>query len=274
MATIYRNIRVTFWEDPFIEGLDRQHVCFYLFLLTNSKTKQCGIYEISIRQICKSYIIEEKEALEMIAFFVKAGKIKYSPATNEIAIKNWPKHNSSDSPKIKKCIENELQFVKNPDLIKYLYDKNYIDTGSTELPLSSPEVLAPPAPEPKKFKVTSEKSLKLWETFWNTYNKKIGKPQCEKLFFGYSEEIQEQICAAVIPYVASTTLVELPPGAPFKPYRANPQTWLNAKRWTDEIPAIETQKTIANQNESEEINRSRQRIKELSESRDDTTTGQ
>ena len=38
MAT-YRQVHITFWQDPFIEDLEPMEKYFYLYLMTNSKTK-------------------------------------------------------------------------------------------------------------------------------------------------------------------------------------------------------------------------------------------
>ena len=48
---IFRKIHTSFWSDPFIQDLDNDHRLFYLYLLTNERTKQCGIYEISKKQM-------------------------------------------------------------------------------------------------------------------------------------------------------------------------------------------------------------------------------
>ena len=45
---VYRQVHTTFWQDPFVlDTLDYKEKYFYLYLMTNSKTTQCGVYEIS-----------------------------------------------------------------------------------------------------------------------------------------------------------------------------------------------------------------------------------
>ena len=83
---IFRKIHISFWSDPFIQDLDNEQRLFYLYLLTNEKTKQCGIYEISKRQISFNLGIDSEKVTELIGYFVNAGKIRYSLETNEIAI--------------------------------------------------------------------------------------------------------------------------------------------------------------------------------------------
>ena len=127
MAT-YRKLHTTFWTDPFVENLTQEQKLFYLYLITNTKTKQSGIYEITKKYMAFETGFGIKEITELITHFVNDGKILYSEITNEIAIVNWVKHNFSFSHSVLKCIETDLYEVKDKELIKTLYDKKYIDT--------------------------------------------------------------------------------------------------------------------------------------------------
>lgn len=121
----YRKVSVTFWSDAFVESLTPEGKYFYLFLMTNVNTTQCGIYEITTKQMVSQTGYNEETVLKLISQFEKAGKIKYSKNTKEIALKNWPKYNVSESPKVQALIDKELLRVKNRVLIQYLYS---IDT--------------------------------------------------------------------------------------------------------------------------------------------------
>ena len=46
---VYRQIQVSFWQDTFVLDLTPEEKYFYLYLMTNSKTRQCGVYEVSRR---------------------------------------------------------------------------------------------------------------------------------------------------------------------------------------------------------------------------------
>lgn len=102
---------------------------FYLYLMTNENTKQCGIYEIDKGTISHETGYNVETVNKLIKFFQASGKIKYSDKTEEIAIKNWLKYNDSTSPKVKSCINNELKQVKDTVLIQYIYS---MDTHSQE----------------------------------------------------------------------------------------------------------------------------------------------
>tara|TARA_Y100001973_G_C5194546_1_gene333318 strand:- start:1611 stop:2405 length:795 start_codon:yes stop_codon:yes gene_type:complete len=125
----YRQIHTTFWNDPLILDLTPEQKYFYLYLLTNPNVKQCGIYEISIRQMTYHTGYNTETIEKLLDMFVKLNKIVLSKKTNEIALINFLKYNYSASPKVKTCVEKELDEVKNKDLIKYIYS---IDTLNIE----------------------------------------------------------------------------------------------------------------------------------------------
>ena len=118
---IFRKVHVTFWRDEFVEGLTPEQKFFYLYLLTNDRTTQCGIYEITIKQMCYDTGYNDDTIKKLIEYFIGTGKVRYSSETKEIALKNWVKYNDSNSPKVKACIDNELKKVKNRVLIQYIY---------------------------------------------------------------------------------------------------------------------------------------------------------
>lgn len=129
----YRKISVTFWNDPYVISLTPEQKYFYLYLMTNPKTTQCGIYEISMQQMVNETGYNSETVTKLLKKFDSEKKIKYSKATNEIALKNWPKYNGSESPKVVACVNKELEQVKNRALIEYLYS---MDTVSIEYPYS------------------------------------------------------------------------------------------------------------------------------------------
>ena len=126
---IFRKIHTSFWSDPFIQDLDNDHRLFYLYLLTNERTKQCGIYEISKKQMAFELGYSIDRVSKLLAYFIKTGKILYSDITKEVALKNWLKYNGSTSPKVASCIKSELCLVKDRVLIEYV---NGMYTASQE----------------------------------------------------------------------------------------------------------------------------------------------
>ncbi len=120
---IYRSVQCSYWEDPeIIDDFTPEDRYFYLYLFTNPHTTQCGIYQISIRQMALELGYSNDAVHSLIKRFEEKGKIKYSWDTKEIAIKNWPKYNYNSSPALLSCVKKELQLVKDTELISYLFD--------------------------------------------------------------------------------------------------------------------------------------------------------
>ena len=109
----YRQVHISFWQDPFIEELEPMQKYFYLYLMTNSKTTQSGCFEISNKLIKYETGLSQKEIDDNIKLLEKNEKIKFNKETNEFLILNWLKHNSFKSPKVKSCIQKEIENIKN-----------------------------------------------------------------------------------------------------------------------------------------------------------------
>ena len=211
---IFRKVHVTFWRDEFVEGLTPEQKFFYLYLLTNDRTTQCGIYEITIKQMCYDTGYNDDTIKKLIEYFIGTGKVKYSNDTKEIALKNWVKYNDSNSPKVKACIDNELKKVKNRVLIQYIYS---IDTHTQEEEEQE---------EDKEQEQQQEVNID-FEWFWNEYDKKIGvKEKLKNKWLKLSDLERENAMNYIDLYKKSV---------PNKQFRKNPETFLNNKSWNDEI---------------------------------------
>ena len=126
---IFRKIHTSFWSDSFIQDLEKDQKLFYLYLLTNERTRQCGVYEITKKQISYDLGYTMDRVSILLEYFIKAGKIKYNSTTKELAIGNWLKYNNSTSPKVKSCIDKEFGYCKDTVLIEYVKS---MDTLSQE----------------------------------------------------------------------------------------------------------------------------------------------
>ena len=65
-----------------------------------------------------------------------------------------------------------------------------------------------------------------FDDFWNIYDKKVDRKNCESKWNKYSEETKEKIMLHIPSYVSST---------PDKSFRKNPETYLNQEAWNNEI---------------------------------------
>lgn len=117
----YRNVHVSFWTDPDMEELSPEGRYFYLTLMTNPKTNQAGIYEITLKQLVIYTGYNRETVMNLLDRFEKMGKIRYSMETRELAMKKWPKWNMSRSPKVIKHVLKNLANVKDRGLIRWVY---------------------------------------------------------------------------------------------------------------------------------------------------------
>ncbi|MCM64470.1 DNA replication protein DnaD [Listeria monocytogenes] len=124
---VFRQIHVSFWQDSFVLDLTAEEKYFYLYMMTNSKTNQIGIYEISkkIMEIESGYSMDRVSIL--LNKFIGYKKILYSEETKELMLLNWCKFNWSSSPKVLSLVNKELKEVKNAD-----FARKYIEQAKSQ----------------------------------------------------------------------------------------------------------------------------------------------
>lgn len=129
MSAKYRAIQTCFWNDSWVIQLTPEQKFFFIYLLTNPKVSQCGIYEISLKQMEFETGYNKDTIEKLLKIFEKKGKIRFSISTSEICIPNFSKYNYNSSPKVRIHIIKELNQVKDKTLIQYLYGINTIYKG-------------------------------------------------------------------------------------------------------------------------------------------------
>ena len=111
-----------------------------------------------------------------------------------------------------------------------VYDNPYngepiTEKPHTEKPLTGNQLLLSTNEQSTKLKSKEDKE-RLFESFWNLYDKKVEKDACKKKFLKLDLPVIEKILQVVPNYVSTT---------PDKQYRKNPETWINNKCWDDEL---------------------------------------
>ncbi len=223
------------WGDSFFSELDKDKKLFYIYLLTNEKTKQCGVYEITKKQIAFDLEYSIGTVSILLKYFIKLGKIRYNEQTSELALKNWHKYNASTSPKVVACMDKEFAMVKDTVLIQYVKG---IDTD--------PQEEEEKEKEEEQEQETILKIVKIdFIEFWNLYDKKTGdKSKLIKKWNSFSLELQNEILEYIPLYKLSQ---------PKKQFRKNAETFFNQKGWEDELISAEsntqttTKQVISNQ---------------------------
>lgn len=119
---VYRYIHTSFWDDAKVQdNMTPIERYFMLYLLTNSHTRQCGVYEISKKQMSFESDIDTEQLQKLLDRFEnELNVIKYDDNTKEVLITNWYKYNWTASEKVKKCILNEVKDIKSNELLDYI----------------------------------------------------------------------------------------------------------------------------------------------------------
>lgn len=110
---VYRPVHVSFWQDSFVLDLTPEEKYFYLYLMTNSKTSQSGIYELPLRIIETDTGYNRETVMKLLERFAEYGKINYNQKTKELFLINWLKFNPIKNVNIEKCVLKEIQSVKD-----------------------------------------------------------------------------------------------------------------------------------------------------------------
>ncbi len=114
---VYRSVQVNFWQDEFVLDLTPEERYFYMYLLTCSKTRQCGIYPLPLRLVEMETGYNRETVEKLLQRFIAYGKILFDAKTKELYILNWLRYNPITNTNIEKCVLRELKTVKNKELV-------------------------------------------------------------------------------------------------------------------------------------------------------------
>lgn len=240
----FRKVQTSFWDDEYIEKLSPEDRYFYLFLLTNPMTTECGIYTITKKKM-SYYTGYNQEAIDnILKRLIDSGKVQYDEKTSEVLVVNKMKYVDRAGKPVLDCIESELKQVKNKSFI-YASAKSisneqicalYSDYLGVDVSLTirgqEEEKDKEEEKEEDEDKEVSVTEIELWpsfEDFWNLYDKKTSRPKCEKLWKKVDHPAREKIMLHLTSYI---------PATPDKKFRKNPDTYLRNESWNDEVIPI------------------------------------
>lgn len=109
---IYRQLHTTFWKDKRVGEWSQDQKLFFLYLLTNDYTTQCGVYEFNKRYAKFELDMSSEQIDTLLDFLVSEGRIVYNEKTEELMVVNWLKYNNARSPKVSAVIDKELKEIK------------------------------------------------------------------------------------------------------------------------------------------------------------------
>lgn len=138
--------------------------------------------------------------------------------------------NESKIERILKCFESDQQIEQQTNsksrLISISYWNEYQDSEQQKNNKRTTREQHVNTNKNDKEQIKNEKKIS-FVVFWDLYDKKEQRDSCEKKWNALDLETQEKIISVLPDYVKWKNE---------KQYRPNPQTFLNQKRWLDEIP--------------------------------------
>ena len=102
----YRTLRMTFWNDPYVEELGPQGRLLYLYLITGPYTNNLGVLEVSSRRMAYETGLAQDEVERLLAEAEKAGKLVRDGSV--IWVVNFVKHQASTSPRLVQSLRSLL----------------------------------------------------------------------------------------------------------------------------------------------------------------------
>ena len=120
----FRQIQTDFWSNPYVqEEMTPEDKFFYLYLMTNEKSTQIGIYKITKKQIAFDMGYSIESVGNLLKRFMEQHKlIKYDSETREIILLEWAKTNLNKGGKpFEDLIISELKEVKQKEFIEIIY---------------------------------------------------------------------------------------------------------------------------------------------------------
>lgn len=216
-------IKDSFWTDSYIENLDPIEKLLFIYLLTNPLCNIAGIYQIQTKRIAFEIGIDKEMVEKLLKRLVDDGKIIRHH--DWLLIVNHAKHQSFKNPNvtagIKRIIEElpaEVKALKGFESLAHFTLLNLTLLNST----------LPNVPREEKVQLV-EKDTNGFDKFWSEYPKKVGKAVAEKSWYKVNPPLTEVLTAID---VQKTTDQWTKDKGKFIP---NPATWINQKRWEDEV---------------------------------------
>lgn len=109
----FRTIRsAAFWESPFVYDMSAYGKLLYLYLFTNPHLSNLGVMRISNKAIANETGIPADDVETCLGSLERAGKIFRDTETGAILVKNFIKHQTNTSPKMRLSLKALMPEVK------------------------------------------------------------------------------------------------------------------------------------------------------------------
>lgn len=213
-----------FWQDTYISDLDPIEKLLFVYALTSPYLGLTGIYETPIKHIAFETGLDRDMVVKIFDRFSKEKKIIYHKGW--LCVVKYPKYQSFKGEKLLIAVEKEISRIPN-DILNFFIDYGYpIDTLS--IPSMEREMVMD-----KEMEVESKSKIpdftEDFDTFWKAYPKKVGKGAAEKAW----QKLKPNLTVVLEAIEAHKQTDQWSKdNGQFIPH---PATWLNQKRWEDEV---------------------------------------
>lgn len=184
-------------------------------------TYKRGQYPASNRFLAKKWMWGEQKVKSFLSKLKRKGMIETdsSQGMNIITLLKYDEYNSNNpSNNPPSNPDNKLNINELKDIVTHLITQQTTQCQPSGNPNSN-----------KENKENNYNNLSLdvsFDSFWDSYDKKVGRPKCEKKWEALSQKEKIEAMRYIPEYVKSQ---------PDKKFRKNPETFLNQKSWNDEI---------------------------------------
>jgi len=222
-----RMIKDSFWTDSYIENLDPIEKLLFIYLLTNPLCNIAGIYQIQTKRIAFEIGIEKDMVDKLLIRLQNDDKIIRHH--DWLLIVNHAKHQAFSNPNVTAGIKRIIEEL--PSEIKALKGFERL-SHFTLLNLTIPNSTLPNSTRNEK-----DLNSKSWfSIFWEEYPKKVGKGSAEKAW----EKLKPDLAVVLASLKEQKQSRQWTENA--GQYIPHPTTWLNQKRWEDEVEVTKSSK--------------------------------
>lgn len=220
-----------FWQDSYVCDLDPTEKIIFIYALTSPYLGLTGIYEVPLKYIAVETGIDKEMVAKILKRFQEDKKIIYHEGW--LCVVKYPRYQSFKGEPLLKAVKKEINAIPKT-ILEYFIGYGYpIDTLSIGYMVMERvmdmEVVMEIPDKPKKKEVEKNNNF---DSFWTAYPVKKGKGSAEKSWEKLNPDLQTVLTAIEAQKKTDQWAKD---NGKFIPY---PATWLNQKRWQDEVEII------------------------------------
>ena len=246
----FRKIDPRIWNDAKFRALSDHGKLAFLMLLTHPSMTSLGAMRGTIGGLAEELGWSAEAFREAFQEALSKGMVEHDQKACLIAVPNFVKYNAPESPNVVRAWLGALDLLPECELKTRVVarargfaegmGKGFLEAFAEAFAKAMPN--KEPEPEPKKKNTPKPPRSSAgadslpdgFEQFWAAYPAKKAKPAAVKAWAKLhpDEQMQAEILAAIERERRSEQWTR--DGGRFIPH---PTTWLNQRRWEDEVPA-------------------------------------